>query len=130
LPPGLNRWFGKPELDAAGLRWARPAHHMQHGMARGGLLYKTDDRLGFEPRRVDALFGARSRSWDLSSITDVHLKPTLRKLRVTVATDTGRHRFLVSQGAVVFNDLRSWRLRQVEGSGPDRTEPGQGGASA
>ena len=88
----LSRWFGQPELDEAGLRWARPAHHWQRGIARGGLLFMTEERLGFVPRGIDALFGARAASWELSSITDVHLKPSLRKLRVTVTTDRGRQR--------------------------------------
>jgi hypothetical protein len=48
----------------------------------------TEDRLGFQPKRIDALFGARAVSWDLSSMTDVQLTPTLRKLRVTVANDS------------------------------------------
>ena len=64
------------------------------------------DRLGFEPKRIDALFGAKAASWDLSSLTDIQLTPTLRKLRVTVTTDTGRQRFLVSDGLVVYQDLR------------------------
>jgi hypothetical protein len=107
---GLSRWFGRPELDTTGLRWARPANHVQYGVARNGLLYMTEERLGFQPKRIDALFGARAVSWDLSSMTDVQLTPTLRKLRVTVTTDTGRQRFIVSDALVVFNDLRSWQL--------------------
>ncbi|MFZ2057331.1 MAG: hypothetical protein WAV54_07980 [Acidimicrobiales bacterium] len=82
-------------------------------MARNGLLYMTEDRLGFQPKRIDSLFGARSMSWDLSSMTDIQLTPTLRKLRVTVTTDTGRQRFIVSDALAVFNDLRSWPPRQV-----------------
>jgi hypothetical protein len=39
-------------------------------------------------------------------LTDIQLTPTLRKLRVTVTTDTGRQRFLVSDGLVVYQDLR------------------------
>jgi hypothetical protein len=50
-------------------------------------------------------------SWDLSSMTDIQLTPTLRKLRVTVTTDTGRQRFIVSDALAVFNDLRSWPPR-------------------
>jgi hypothetical protein len=42
-------------------------------------------------------------------MTDVQLTPTLRKLRVTVTTDTGRQRFIVSDAVVVYNDLRSWQ---------------------
>ena len=126
--PPLNRWFGRPELDEVGLRWARPAHHVQRGIARGGLLFMTEDKLGFQPRGIDALFGARAMSWDLSTMTDVHLKPSLRKLRVTVTTDSGRHRFIVTNALVVFNDLRAWRQGQsgsgVEGgTGPE----GKGG---
>ena len=109
MTAGLSRWFGQPKLDPTGLRWGRPANHIQHGVARNGLLYMTEDRLGFQPKRIDALFGARAVSWDLSSMTDVQLTPTLRKLRVTVNTDTGRQRFIVSDAVVVYNDLRSWQ---------------------
>ncbi|MGD0874425.1 MAG: hypothetical protein ABSA14_05455 [Acidimicrobiales bacterium] len=106
MTSSLSHWFGQPKLDTTGLRWARPANHIQHGVARNGLLYMTEDRLGFEPKRIDALFGAKAASWDLSSLTDIQLTPTLRKLRVTVTTDTGRQRFLVSDGLVVYQDLR------------------------
>lgn len=109
MTAGLSRWFGQPKLDATGLRWARPANHIQHGVARNGLLYMTEDAMGFEPKRIDAVFGARAGSWSLSSITNVQLTPTLRKLRVTITTDTGRQRFLVSDAFVVYNDLRSWQ---------------------
>jgi hypothetical protein len=108
---GLRRFFGQPELDPTGLKWARPANHIQHGVARGGLVYMTEDKLGFEPKRLDALFGARAVSWPLSSVTDVQLTPTLRKLRVTITTDTGRQRLLVSDALAVYNDLRSLKLR-------------------
>ena len=108
MTAGLSRWFGQPELDTTGLRWAN-RQLVQHGVARNGLLYMTEERLGFQPKRIDALFGARAVSWDLSSMTDVQLTPTLRKLRVTVTTDTGRQRFIVSDTLVVFNDLRSWQ---------------------
>jgi len=105
----LRRWFGQPELDTPGLRWARPANHMQHGVARGGVLYVTEDRLGFQPKGIDAFFGAKAVSWDLTSMKDLQLIPTLRKLRVTVTTNTGRQRFIVTDAAVVYNDLRSWQ---------------------
>jgi hypothetical protein len=78
-------------------------------VARNGLLYMTEDSMGFEPKRIDAVFGARALSWSLSSITDIQLTPTLRKLRVTITTDTGRQRLLVSDALVVYNDLRSWQ---------------------
>jgi len=107
---GLNRWFGQPELDTTGMKWARPANHIQHGVARNGLLYMTEDGLGFEPKRIDALFGAQAMSWPLASMRNVQLTPTLRKLRVTITTDTGRQRFLVSDASVVYNDLRSLEL--------------------
>jgi len=109
MAAGLSRWFGQPKLDTTGLRWARPANHIQHGVARNGLLYMTEDSMGFEPKRIDAVFGARALSWSLSSITDIQLTPTLRKLRVTITTDTGRQRLLVSDALVVYNDLRSWQ---------------------
>jgi hypothetical protein len=107
----LTHWFGQPELDTTGLRWSRPASHMQHGVARSGLLYMSEQRIGFEPRRVDALFGARAVSWDLSSLTDIELKPTLRKLHVTVVSETGRDRFIVSDALVPYHDLQRWRRR-------------------
>ncbi|MGO9964600.1 MAG: hypothetical protein ACLPUG_14400 [Acidimicrobiales bacterium] len=71
----------------------------------------TEDTLGFEPKRIDALFGARAVSWPLSSVIDVQLTPTLRRLRVRVITNQGRQRFLVSDAAAVYNDLRSLKLR-------------------
>ena len=49
----------------------------------------TEDTLGFEPKRIDALFGARAVSWPLSLVSEVQLTPTLRKLRVTVTTEHG-----------------------------------------
>jgi len=79
-------------------------------MARNGLFYLTEDALGFEPRRIDALFGARAFSWPLSSVQNVQLTPTLRKLRVAITTEAGRQRLLVSDAAVVYNDLRSLKL--------------------
>jgi hypothetical protein len=81
---------------------------MQHRVARNGLLYRAEDRLGFQPKGIDALFGARAVSFDLSSVTDIQLTPTLRKLRVTVIADGARHRFIVMDALVVYNDLRSW----------------------
>ncbi|MGD0982922.1 MAG: hypothetical protein ABSA65_03775 [Acidimicrobiales bacterium] len=110
MTAGLNRWFGQPELDTTRMKWARPANHIQHGVARNGLLYMTEDGLGFEPKRIDALFGAQAMSWPLASMRNVQLTPTLRKLRVTITTDTGRQRFLVSDASVVYNDLRSLEL--------------------
>ncbi len=122
----LTRWFGRPELNEAGLRWARPASHPQRGLVRSGLLFMTVDRLGFAPRGIDVLFGARPQSWELTAITAIKLKPTLRKLRVTVTTDSGRYRFILTDAAVVFNDLRAWRARQEVGNTPAEA---QGGAS-
>ncbi|MGC9962473.1 MAG: hypothetical protein ABSE47_11315 [Acidimicrobiales bacterium] len=107
--PALKGWFGLPELDTAGLRWSRSASHLQHGVARSGLLYMTEARLGFQPKGIDARLGARALSWELSSLNDIELKPTLRKLRVTVTTASGRERFMVSDAGVVYNDLKSWR---------------------
>jgi hypothetical protein len=112
MTPGLARWFGQPSLDTTKLRWSRPASHMQHGVARSGLLYMSEDTLGFEPRRIDAMFGARPVSFDLAAVTDIHLKPTLRKLRVTVESNAGREKFIVSDAMVVFQDLQSWLLRR------------------
>ena len=108
MSAGLSRWFGQPGLETAGLRWSWPASHMQHGVARSGLLYMSDERLGFEPRRIDAFFGARPVCFDLSAIDDIHLKPTLRKLRVTVVGPHGREKFIVSDATLVFRDLQSW----------------------
>ena len=111
MTAGLNRWFGQPKLDMSTLRWARPANHIQHGVARNGLIYMTEDVLGFEPKRIDALFGARAASWPLSSVSDVQLTPTLRRLRVRITTEEGRQRFLVSDASAIYNDLRSLKLR-------------------
>jgi hypothetical protein len=72
------------------------------------MFYMSEDAFGFQPRGVDALFGARAVSWDRSSVTDIHLKPTLRKLRVTIVTAKGRDRLIVSDALVVFHDLQSW----------------------
>ena len=85
MTAGLRHLFGQPELDTAQLRWARPASHMQAGIARSGLFYMTEQTLGFQPKRIDALFGAKAVSLELASLSEVRLKPTLRKLRVTVA---------------------------------------------
>ncbi len=130
--PLLNRLFDLPDVSAApGLRWARSANHMQRGIARGGALFMDEQKLGFQPRGIDALFGARAVAWDLSSITDVALKPTLRKLRVTVTTTVGKQRFIVSNPAVVFNDLQSWRQSHGDLARPVRSVPTEeGGASA
>jgi hypothetical protein len=111
VTPALTRWFGQPSLDTAGLRWTRAASHMQHGVARSGLLYMSEETIGFLPRRIDALFGARPVSLELASVTDIHLRPTLRKLRVTVSTADRRDRFIVSDAGVVYQDLQSWRPR-------------------
>ena len=62
---------------------------MQHGVARAGMFFMTEELLGFQPRGIDALFGARAFSWSLASLTDIALKPTLRKLRVTLLPRTG-----------------------------------------
>jgi hypothetical protein len=128
----LNRLFDPPDVSAIpGLRWSRSASHMQRPVARGGLLYMNERILGFQPRRIDAILGARAVTWDLSSITDVTLKPTLRKLRVTVTTISGKQRFIVSNPEVVFNDLQSWRKSHDDTARPIRTVPAQeGGASA
>jgi uncharacterized protein YndB with AHSA1/START domain len=107
----LTRWFGPPDLDPAGVRWSRPASHMQHGVARGGLFYMTEEVLGFVPKRIDSLFGAKAVSFNLGTVTDIHLKPTLRKLRVTVVSHGARHRFIVADALVVYQDLQAWRLR-------------------
>lgn len=112
----LTRWFGQPELDAAEVRWSRPASHMQHGVARGGLLYMTEDALGFVPKRIDALFGAKEVSFDIDTVTDIDLKPTLRKLRVTVVRHGTRDRFIVSDALVVFQDLQAWRRQKTKGA--------------
>jgi len=105
----LKGWFVLPELDAAGLRWSRPASHLQHGVARSGLLYVTEERIGFQPKGIDARLGARAVSWELSALSDIELKPTLRKLRVTLVTESGRQRFMVSDAGLVYSDLKSWR---------------------
>jgi hypothetical protein len=105
----LSRWFGQPKLDLAEMRWARPASHMQHGVARTGMFFMTEEMLGFQPRGIDALFGARAFSWSLASLTDIHLKPTLRKLRVTLFTADRRDRLIVSDALVVLHDLQSCR---------------------
>ena len=98
----VSRFFGQPKLDTTGMVWARPASHMQHGVARGGMFYMSEDALGFQPRGIDALFGARSVSWSRQSIRDIQLKPTLRKLRVTIVTENGRDRLIVSDPLVVL----------------------------
>ena len=105
----MSRFFGQPKLDTTGMRWARRASHMQHGVARGGMFYMSEDALGFQPRGIDAFFGARAVSWPTSSVTDIQLKTTLRKLRVTILTVNGRDRLIVSDALVVLHDLRSWR---------------------
>jgi hypothetical protein len=112
--PFLNRLLDLPEVTSPGVRWVRPASHMQ-GIARGGVLYMDEHRLGFTPRRVDALLGAKSMDWELSSITDMGLKPGLRKLRVTVTTPTGKQRFIVSNPEVVWNDLNAWLKKNERG---------------
>jgi hypothetical protein len=104
----MSRWFGQPRLDTTGMRWARPASHMQHGVARGGMFYMSEDALGFQPRGIDVLFGARAVSWNRESVTGIELKPRLRKLRVTIVTSNGRDRLMVSDALVVFHDLQSW----------------------
>ena len=109
MTAAVTRWFGQPVIDSPGLRWTRPASHLQHGVARSGLLYMSEETLGFQPRRIDALFGARAVSFELDAVSDILLKPTLRKLRVTVVTEDGRGKFIVSDAVVVYSDLQSWR---------------------
>jgi hypothetical protein len=130
--PVLNRLFDLPDVSATpGLRWSRSANHLQRRVARGGVLFRDEHTLGFQPRGIDALFGARTVTWELASITDVALKPTLRKLRVTITTPAGKQRFIVSNPAVVFNDLQSWRESHGDPARPVRTVPEEeGGASA
>ena len=94
---------------------------MQHGLARSGLLYMSEERIGFEPRRIDALFGARPVCYDLSAIDDIRLKPTLRKLRVTVFGPGGRERFIVSDARLVFQDLQSWLASRAQMTSPVQT---------
>jgi hypothetical protein len=84
---------------------------MQHGVARSGLIYMSEETIGFLPRRIDALFGARPVSFELGTVTDIHLRATLRKLRVTVITADRRDRFIVSDAHLVYRDLQSWRPR-------------------
>jgi hypothetical protein len=131
-PPVLNRLFDLPDVTATpGLRWARSANHLQRRVARGGVLFMDEQNLVFQPRGIDALFGARTVTWELSSITDVALKPTLRKLRVTITTTAGKQRFIVSNPGVVFNDLQAWRKSHGEPARPVGTVPEEeGGASA
>ena len=130
--PFLNRLFDLPDVSASdGLRWVRPANHMQRRVARGGALYMNAHQLGFRPRGIDTLFGARAVTWELASITDIELKPTLRKLRITITTAIGKERFIVSNPEVAFNELKAWQ----EGHGgqvrPVRTAPPErGGTSA
>lgn len=130
--PVLNRLFDLPDVSAIpGLRWARAASHMQRPVARGGVLYMNDEILGFQPRGIDSLLGARTVTWELSSITDVALKPSLRKLRVTITTTAGKQRFIVSNPAVVYSDLQSWRKSHGDTARADRAVPqAEGGASA
>ncbi|MGA2527914.1 MAG: hypothetical protein ABSG36_01985 [Acidimicrobiales bacterium] len=111
MTAAIARWFGQPVIGTAGLRWTRPASHMQRGVARSGLLYMSEKGLGFVPRRVDAFFGARAVSFEFDAVSDILLKPTLRKLRVTVVTEDGRDKFIVSDAVVVYSDLQSWRDR-------------------
>jgi len=135
-PPVLNRLFDLPDVSATpGLRWARAASHMQRPIARGGVLFMDEQRLHFQPRGIDTILGARTVTWELSSITDIALKPTLRKLRVTITTAGGKQRFIVSNPAEVFSDLQSWRKshgdapRAVEAVPADKVQE-EGGASA
>lgn len=130
--PVLNRLFDLPDVSAdPGLRWARAASHMQRPVARGGVLYMNEEILGFKPRGIDTILGARTGRWELSSIIDVTLKPTLRKLRVTVTTATGKQRFIVSNPAVVFNDLNALRRSHGDPARGIRPVPAEeGGASA
>ena len=104
---------------------------MQRPVARGGVLYMDEHVLGFQPRGIDALLRARAQTWELSSITDMKLKPSLRKLRVTITTAAGKQRFIVSNPAVVYNDLQSWRKSHDESARAIGTVPEvEGGASA
>lgn len=105
IPSRFRDLFGQPDLELPEVRWARPASHMQHGIARSGVFYMSGDGLGFEPRRFDTLLGARSRTWRLSELTEIRLKPTLRKLKVTLCTGPGRDRLIVSDALVVYRDL-------------------------
>jgi hypothetical protein len=122
--PFLNRLFDLPVVDdRGGLRWARPVNHMQRRIARSGVLYMDESQLGFRPRGLDAALGARPMAWDLSTIVDVTLKPTLRKLRLTVTTTEGKQRFIVSNPAVVYNDLSAWRKAHGDAENKANTAP-------
>jgi hypothetical protein len=127
----LSKLFALPEVSEPGVRWARPAHHLQRHRARGGLLYMTDEVLGFAPRGIDAFFGARAVTWELSSISDVALKPSLRKVRVTLETASGREHLIAANAAVVYQELQSLHKRQDERVPLPEDVPGtEGGASA
>lgn len=133
--PFLNRLFDLPDMGGTeGVRWVRPANHMQRRVARSGALFMNEEQLGFTPRGIDKILGARAVTWDLASISDIELKPTLRKLRVTVTTTAGKQRFIVSDPAVVFNELQAWRKNHghpSESAPPVRSVPAEeGGASA
>jgi hypothetical protein len=129
--PALNRLFDLPDVSATpGLRWTRPASHMQRPIARGGVLFMDEQHLRFQPRGIDAVLGARTVTWELSSITDITLKPSLRKLRVTITTPGGKQRLIVSNPAVVFNDLVAWRTSHSALAREARAVPAeQGGAT-
>jgi hypothetical protein len=133
--PFLNRLFDLPDVSGAeGVRWVRPANHMQRRVARSGALFMNEEKLGFAPRGIDKILGARAVTWNLASISDIELKPTLRKLRVTVTTAAGKQRFIVSDPAIVFNDLQAWcrsHESTSETAPPARSVPAEeGGASA
>lgn len=111
IPAQFRGLFGRPVLEVPDLRWARAASSMQHGIARSGVFFMAGDRLGFQPRRFDTILGARARTWQLSELTDIRLRPTLRKLRVTLSVGSRRDRLIVSDAVVVYRDLSALRPR-------------------
>jgi len=57
------------------LIWQVPCNWEQGGAARGGRLGVTSQALIFEPNRIDALTGGKSRRLPLSDIQSVEVEP-------------------------------------------------------
>lgn len=65
----MGLWIRAPRLaDSETLLWKRLANRTQGGRAIGGALYLTEQRLLFQPHRIDALTGGKAWSAPLASI--------------------------------------------------------------
>jgi len=79
----INWWFNGPELlDNEEVVAYFRGQMTQHGLARAGILFFTNQRMIFVPSRVEVLLGARCWSTKLADLVEVgHDRPRLSPFR-------------------------------------------------